>query len=325
MLRVTNPLRQLPVRTALSVRRHSSLIVTAIDDWARGIVVNGFAQDAIARPGEPVDSPDSVRLTAELDEASRLVRLAGDLPPDVTNALLGCAPVSGFRAGLRRLPGSGLDPSSLVAALLDDLPTVRLISGYARVIEAAHASTKGRTSSPVLNICRGWAAGGTADRLAAAGHPVVTQTPQAPSFAQVLADHGDWLRDPPLTPRSMRRRRMLDVALDAEGFAILQYLRDSHVDETGREGSLHEYVMSAVVDPGLVIRAISVEPRALPFPECALAAPNAELLVGRSITDVEASVRSLLAGTMGCTHLNDVLRFLRFAEPLVMRLNRLRA
>ena len=63
----------------------------------------------------------------------------------------------------------------------------------------------------------------------------------------------------------------------------------------------------------LVVRAISVEPRALPFPECTLAAPNAQLLVGLSANDIEASVRSALGGTMGCTHLNDTLRFLRFA------------
>jgi hypothetical protein len=215
-----------------------------------------------------------------------------------------------------------LDPSSLLAALLDDLPTVRLISGYGRLIEMPPVVTDGRTSAPVLNVCRGWAADGTANRLAASGQSVITGTPPAPAFDGLLSDEAGMaaglMDEPAVRPRSMRRRRILDVVPAGADVEVFQYFRDSHVDRSHVEGSLHEYVMTArLTRADLVIQAISVEPRALPFPECPLAAPNAQLLVGTSAADVEDSVRARLGGTMGCTHLNDVLRFLRFAGSLV--------
>jgi hypothetical protein len=39
--------------------------------------------------------------------------------------------------------------------------------------------------------------------------------------------------------------------------------------------------------------------------------------VGLSTNDIESAVRSALSGTTGCTHLNDTLRFLRFAGRLI--------
>ena len=51
-------------------------------------------------------------------------------------------------------------------------------------------------------------------------------------------------------------------------------------------------------------------------PKCRLAAVNTSLLIGLPAAVIEGSVRSALGGTMGCTHLNDVLRFLRFTGAL---------
>jgi hypothetical protein len=62
-----------------------------------------------------------------------------------------------------------------------------------------------------------------------------------------------------------------------------------------------------------------VEPHALPFPECPLAAPNARDLTGVSLREITGTVRARLSGTRGCTHLNDVLRFLRYVPALRRR------
>jgi hypothetical protein len=70
-----------------------------------------------------------------------------------------------------------------------------------------------------------------------------------------------------------------------------------------------------------VLTAIAVEPRALPFPECPLASANATELTGTSLRDAHGSVRQMLAGTRGCTHLSDTLRFMRFSEPLSLELH----
>jgi Protein of unknown function (DUF2889) len=119
----------------------------------------------------------------------------------------------------------------------------------------------------------------------------------------------------------MRRRRILELVRTGPDLEVYQYFRDSHVDVEGTEGSLHEYVMTARLSAvDLTVREISVQPRALPFPECQLAAPNVRLLAGVPVAGIEGAVRSALAGPMGCTHLNDVLRFLRFAVGLAASL-----
>jgi hypothetical protein len=234
--------------------------------------------------------------------------------------LLGAGAISGFRARLGRL--DGLDPASLESALLDELPTVRLISGYARMIEF-QAAGSGATAlpahrlgpSPMVGICAGWAPGATADRRARAGAPVVTGAPPAPAIASMTPY---FHAEPAPRPRSMRRRRILDVARRPEGYEVFGYFRDSHFDAGLREGALHEYEVHAraAADEGYTLRHIDVVPHALPFGECPLAAPNAADLAGGSLRDVSANVKQRLAGTRSCTHLNDTLRFLRYVPAL---------
>ena len=141
----------------------------------------------MASPGDgTVSVLAAASVTTAMDAASRLTAVRGDVPAAVAGALAGMTPVSGFRSELARLAGAG--PHSLLAALLDDLPTVRLISGYARLIETPPLVTGGRTQAPVPNICRGWATGGSASRLAASGQSVITGTPPAPAFDELLAE-----------------------------------------------------------------------------------------------------------------------------------------
>ena len=95
---------------------------------------------------------------------------------------------------------------------------------------------------------------------------MITGTPAAPAFAELLGGPAASFAEPPLRPRSMRRRRVLDLVPDGRDLEVYQYFRDSHVDAGGIEGSLHEYVMTARLRArDLVVRAISVEPRALPL------------------------------------------------------------
>jgi Protein of unknown function (DUF2889) len=323
--RVTSPLGGLPGRRPGSVRRISSLAIEPAGEWDKGTLIEGIARDSVAGGDDAVTTLRTASVTATLDAGSRLTSAGGNLPAEVIAELVGKSPASGFRKELARLALVGLDPDSLQAAILDDLPTVRLISGYARLIELPPPVVDGRTAAPVLNVCRGWAADGTASRLAASGRSVITGTPAAPAFAGLLGgpagDPGASFAEPPLRPRSMRRRRVLDLVRAGRDLEVYQYFRDSHVDAGGTEGSLHEYVMTARLSAAdLVVREIAVEPRALPFPECRLAAPNAQLLTGVPVAGIEASVRSALSGTTGCTHLNDVLRFLRFAVSLAASL-----
>ena len=234
--------------------------------------------------------------------------------------------------GTRRPPPTeamlaGTQLHAVLQAVLDELPTVRLISGYARLIELpagpvpataaglAGPQASGAERSPLVGVCAGWAAGATADQRARAGQAVVTGTPPARAIAS-LTDY--FHAEPAPRPRSMRRRRILDVTPGPGGYPVFEYFRDSHFDAALREGALHEYEVHAraAADERCTLEQIDVVPHALPFAECPLAAPNAADLAGVSLRDAGAAVRERLAGTRSCTHLNDTLRFLRYVPAL---------
>jgi hypothetical protein len=115
----------------------------------------------------------------------------------------------------------------------------------------------------------------------------------------------------------MRRRRCLDVALDATGgFSIWAMFRDTVGEEEGAEVVLHEYAVTAS-GTGTVLGAIAAEPRVLPFPECPAAALAVGDLVGVDLAELSRSVPDLLTGIRSCTHLNDLLRALGGVADLV--------
>jgi Protein of unknown function (DUF2889) len=63
-----------------------------------------------------------------------------------------------------------------------------------------------------------------------------------------------------------------------------------------------------------------VEPRVLPYRECPNAAPNATRMIGQRLADFRQSVITTLPNTLGCTHLNDVLRSLAEVPQLAENL-----
>jgi hypothetical protein len=311
----------LPAPAPGSIRRTLSLEVAPDPDWSAGLRVSATGRDLLAGTG-----PDSSRvigtakLTVTIDTVSRVTRIESGLPVAVTAPLIGAAVMRGFRARLASL--AGLDPASLESAVLDELPTVRLISGYARMIElpAGAGAADGRQApagrqAPTVGVCAGWAPGATADRRFLAGDSLVTGTPPAPSITSMTPY---FHAEPAPQPRSMRRRRILDVARRPDGPEVFAYFRDSHFDAGLREGALHEYEVHAraAADAGCTLEHIDVVPHALPFGECPLAAPSAADLAGASLRDVSATVKERLAGTRSCTHLNDTLRFLRYVPVL---------
>ena len=327
-------LTSLPGLAPGTVRRTVSLEISPDPDWSAGLRVTASGRDLLARvggdSGTPGDRtvPDGSRvlratcMTVTIDTASRVTGIESELAAAVTEPLIGAAAVSGFRARLAGL--DELDPSSLESAVLDDLPTVRLISGYAQLIELTglsegdgmaelHAHRAGR--SPMVGICAGWAPGATADTRVRAGVPVMKGTPPAPALASMTPY---FHAEPGPRPRSMRRRRILDVTASGGGYEVFEYFRDSHFDQRLREGALHEYEVHARVaaDEGCTLERIDVVPHALPFGECPLAAPNAAGLTGAPLRDIAGTVKERLAGTRSCTHLNDTLRFLRYVPAL---------
>jgi hypothetical protein len=338
-------LTSLPDPAPPAVRRTLSLEVSPDGDWTSGLRVTASGRDLLVTGGGADRVLRAARMSVTLDPASHVTGIESELPASVTDPLIGATAVRGFRARLAAL--DDLDPSSIESAVLDELPTIRLISGYARMIElvgltgadgvveaaaagggaeAAGGAGKGPLGSqpdprsPMVGICAGWAPGATADTRVRARVPLMTGTPLAPALASMTPYFHP---EPEPRPRSMRRRRILDVTGRGSGYQVSEYYRDSHFDAALREGALHEYEVHALVGPGqedpavdYALQRVDVVPHALPFGECPLAAPNAADLTGAPLRDITGTVKERLAGTRGCTHLNDTLRFLRYVPAL---------
>jgi hypothetical protein len=344
-------LTSLPDPAPGTVRRTLSLSLetSASGVWSGGLRVTASGRDLLLGDGgDDGTSGDSAlpgrsrvlraaRMSVTIDSASCVSGIDSALPAAVTDPLIGAAALRGFRARLDGL--DQLDPSSLEAAVLDELPTVRLISGYARmieqigltgadgVVEAAATSGPGPLPpqsdhdrlSPMAGVCAGWALGATADSRIRAGVPLMSGTPLAPALHSMTPYFHP---EPAPRPRSMRRRRILDVTAGGGGYEVFEYFRDSHFDTVLREGALHEYEVHARVGAArdavgeYPLEHVEVVPHALPFGECSLAAPNAAELTGAPLRDISGTVRGRLGGTRGCTHLNDTLRFLRYVPAL---------
>ncbi|MGH9018899.1 MAG: DUF2889 domain-containing protein, partial [Acidimicrobiales bacterium] len=239
-----------------------------------------------------------------------------------TGALLGARAGGGFRRHLASVVPAA-EGSSLLRQVLDDMPAAALISGYAwlRLARREGHDPQGLVPADMLSrmgdLCSGWRMGGEAVASIATHHGMPTQDcPPAP------VDNGDrwgWHAMVPLERDWMRRRRCLDVAVDAGGgFAIWAMFRDTVGEQDGAEVVLHEYAVTAS-GRGEAVEAVAAEPRVLPFPECPLAADAVPDLVGRPLAALSTAVPEVLTGIRSCTHLNDLLRALGGVAGLVER------
>ena len=106
-------------------------------------------------------------------------------------------------------------------------------------------------------------------------------------------------------PGTVRREISVEVTIVDGRFVFDGVLRDRWFDEDGNTEEIHGYeVRVEAVPPDLEIVAVTARPRFLPFPECPLAAPVAQQLVGlKLIRRFRASATAILGGIEGCTHL----------------------
>jgi hypothetical protein len=134
-----------------------------------------------------------------------------------------------------------------------------------------------------------------------------------PDATQILdpADPIGWHELPgTLRADAMRRWRRHDLWQDDDGMLRVEtFFRDSHMAPEGLETIIHEYTVSATVDP-VAMRVVRCEAvaRVLPFIECPQAAESARRLAGMKVLGLRPQVRAELLGPSTCTHLNDTLR-----------------
>lgn len=309
-----SPVTGSPRRRASSVRRTVHLDASAGEGSDPSLVLVGAARDVLTVDDiGTFEVLDQARIAARTDDCRRIVALDGDPPLGAARSLVGARFGSGFRAQVADVARSR-SVGALMSGLLDDLPVMALISGYASLRSAQltgilpGALAPGGAAVLMADVCSGWRTGGAMMASVEGGDGVPLQDcPPAPSL--LGDDPAGWHPHEPLGPGAMRRRRRIDVWWTGDAVAIEAMFRDSYGEPEGSESVLHEYAVAASVDPrSWQLTGIVADPRVLPGPECPLASQQVARLVGLDVRSFREVVPTALAGTAGCTHLNDLLR-----------------
>jgi hypothetical protein len=119
----------------------------------------------------------------------------------------------------------------------------------------------------------------------------------------------------------MRRARRIDVRVEDGNVLVDAMFQDSSTTPDGGRDAVHEYTLTATANRATgVLVSVDPVPHVLPYAECPLAVRNVDTLVGTPLEELRAVVLERLAGTAGCTHLNDAMRALADVPYLVSRL-----
>ena len=258
-------------------------------------------------------------------EQASILAIASNPPEPTLDALVGSSPSKGLRASIDRLLPEHRAAGRVLHQLLDDLPMAGLISTYGASREQPDFTLPAAAADRMTDLCAGWIDGGTMlGTLADTGlFPIPRGVPVSP-LQDPDGDADAWHHLPPLPPRSIRRRRRLDLSPGATPDAPLEldvHFRDAALDEEGQEHALHEYTLTATLEPGtLVILSCDPVARVLPWPECPGSLASAARIVGQPAAVLRNQVATRFTGTSTCTHLNDVLRSLAGVTALAVAL-----
>ncbi|MCU4186859.1 DUF2889 domain-containing protein [Acidiferrimicrobium sp. IK] len=309
-----DPVAGTPARVPGSVRRTTTIDTSRPDGLFGQAIMRGAARDVLTMADGSASVAATALIEAVIDpRTGQIVTLHTNPAPAGVDGLAGASVMSRFRATLdATLPGMGSTGAPLYL-LLDDLPGAALVGGYSFLRGDALVDS-GRKAGIKVDICAGWADGSTmVDAIRTTGKAATPIGPTAPALVNPDDPAGWHDMGAGPGPHGTRRLRRIDVGPDRDdGRCTLDVLfRDSHWDEDGEETVIHEYSLSAEVDPPTGrITSIDASADVLPWMECPGALASASRVVDRDFADLRQWVRREMTGTSTCTHLNDTLRSL---------------
>jgi hypothetical protein len=304
-----DPVTTTPARQPGSVRRTTSV------DQRRGgpggvmeVVARG--RDLLTRHDGSTQVRDEAELRVTLDAFGTVTGIESEPPEPALAELVGGSVSRGFRARVDAAVPEHRDAATVLHLLLDDLPMAALISNYGSSREQPEFTLPPEAGERLTDLCAGWAAGATMlGAMASTGIFLIPIGPLAPDLSSDDDPLG-WHDLPPMAPRSVRRRRRLDLVA-GQPLSLDVHFRDSHLGADDPEDVLHEYQLTATVDPDtLTVLSAEATARVLPWPECPQAVASAGRVAGQPVSALRALVAADFTGTSTCTHLNDVLRSL---------------
>lgn len=260
-----------------------------------------------------------------------LLRISATPPRPHIEELVGKRAGGHLRAAINDVLPDEREAGSPLYLLVDDLAGASLVAGWAwsrwtddwmkRIKSDGRQSTAGRNGK-MVGICTGFAPGSSA--LTEDGSSSTQQSSAAVPPLENPDDPDGWHMLAQQTGVGMRRARRIDVWRDHGTLHIDAGFQDSATEPGGGRTAVHEYTLQATADDATgTLLSVQAQPRVLPYRECPGAAPNLDRLIGEDLATLRASVLRILAGTLGCTHLNDAMRALaevpRMVENLKVR------
>ena len=317
-----------PLRRPGSIRRTTSIDSEWPDGLGQPWVMTGRARDLLT----PVSGEAVEFATGEFRILASPLREIMEISATPEHPRLG--EMVGVRAG-------GASRHALAATLgdisgtptfqlLDDFAGASLVAGWnwsrwtddwqKRMAGHNQKSTAGKKGR-MVNICTGFTEG--ASSLADDGS--VDHADQSSTEVGSLVNPDDpmgWHEMAEQTGKPMARRaRRIDV-WRAEGVIKVDAgFQDSGPNPEGTRTAIHEYRVYAEIDEANDrLLALQALPLILPFRECPGASVKAARMVGEPVGGFRQAVLDTLTGTVGCTHLNDVLRAFADVPSLVRML-----
>jgi hypothetical protein len=312
-----NPIGPAPPRRAGSVRRTSSIDTSWPEGLGKPVRMLGHARDLFT----PTD--DSPAQVLAEDRFSILASPRREILQIATTPERNLAQLVGLRGGghlrgaLARVVPLEKEAGTPLYLLLDDFSGASLVVGWAwsqwddESTRQTHqqvppsAGRNGRMDS----VCMGFRPGSSA--LMSDGSPNSTLLSSAPVGTLVRSDDPDGWHELDQQPGvGMRRARRVDAWID-DVIHIDAGFQDSATSPEGGRVAIHEYQVSALADPvSFKLLDLKADPRVLPYRECPAASLNVSRMIGTPLRELRQEVLERLRGTLGCTHLNDVLRAL---------------
>jgi hypothetical protein len=322
-LRPRGPAPSAPPRRPGSVRRTITMDFTWPDGLRGDTVLDGRARDLRTNDDDSatVLAWASLAMVTDPRRIIKEISSAPELP--AVQGLAGESAMPGYRRRLAATGAAAAIGGTPLYQLLDDVPGATLVSGAAwqrwydmdRYLEIK-ADVRQRV---MTDVCAGYQQGSGA--LNPDGTLRWSQDRQPAVDIDAVGDELAWHRHADPAGVSMRRARRIDVWVAGPVICVDAFFQDSSTLPGGGRQSIHEYTLTAQADLETgIVRAVEPVPRVLPYQECPLAVQNTGVLTGLPASELRGAVLQRLAGPLGCTHLNDMLRALADVPALARRL-----
>ncbi len=323
-----SPIGPAPLRRPGSIRRTSSIDSSWPEGFGKAVLMQGHARD-IWTPlegGAPVVlAEDRYTILASPERVILSIAITPDRPE--AQQLVGIRAGGQSRAALTEIMAKDRSAGTPLFLILDDFAGASLVAGWvwsqwmddwSIQLQAAAANSKLDRRMSMEGVCTGFAPGSSAlapdmGEISGRSDTVVPSLihPEDPDGWHTLAVQEGV---------GMRRARRIDVWREGDELTVDVGFQDSGTQRNGPDRvAIHEYHVRAATTDG-ALTDIKIDPRILPFQECPGAAASAQRMLGTPLAELRGKVLEILPGTLGCTHLNDVLRSMAEVSQMALHL-----